>query len=333
MNLSLKNGLPWCNMIFFYLLMGIPLYAQISPSKASDIPVDLNTTADTAFEISRINGNEGAFTLVFKNKRTGEVRTRITSEELMQNNPFYALDYPILSTSPNGERIYDLRRLSRNKRINLLSQIKLNPEFQGSEINDLLPNYASVEKVFASIKNKNMVIVNYIIEFYFSDPDRNNTDTADQISLGGMREVVLLNALGQEMRRWRLKVIGGVYVSSDGRYLLSKESFSGGEGSFGWNSDLVLIDLAQKKAVLTLDLIKGSALMGCLECYYEHDKFYMNFEDGFNIFSLVIDPYLKKYYIKKYLHNEGFSEDDYYRIKINIKKINLNLGDYKVFEF
>jgi hypothetical protein len=59
----------------------------------------------------------------------------------------------------------------------------------------------------------------------------------------------------------------------------------------------------------------------------------MNFEDAFNIYSLVIDPYLKKYYIKKYLHNEGFSKDDYYRIKINIKKINLNLADYKAFEF
>jgi hypothetical protein len=33
------------------------------------------------------------------------------------------------------------------------------------------------------------------------------------------------------------------------------------------------------------------------------------------------------------LHDEGFNEDDYYRIKINIKKINLNLTDYRAFEF
>ncbi|MBU6340797.1 MAG: hypothetical protein KGS48_04825 [Bacteroidetes bacterium] len=327
MNLSFKNGLPWCNLIFFYLLMGIPLYAQISPSKASDIPVDLNTTADTAYEISRIQGKEYAFTLVFKNKRTGEIRTRITSEELMKNNPFYALDYPILSTKPNGERIYDLRGLSRNKRINILSQFKLNPEFNGYEIDSILPNYASVEKVLARNKNKNTVIVNYYLEFYYYDP------SIAQIPLGAMKEIVLYNCIGQESYRLRKNSYGDDYPSFDGRFVLIKEFFPGGEGSFGWNGDLVLFDLSKKKALLILDLIKGSGLMDCLKCYYQNDKYYMNFEDGSNIISLVVDPYLNKYYIKKYLSGKSFSDDDYYRIKKNIKKINLNLSEYKSFEF
>ena len=99
------------------------------------------------------------------------------------------------------------------------------------------------------------------------------------------------------------------------------------------NGDLKLVDLGQKKVLLNLDLVKGDGLMDCLECYFKNSKFYMSFEDASNIISLVVDPYFNKYYIKKYLHNEGFSEDDYYRTKINIKKINLNLADYKEFEF
>lgn len=327
MNLSIKIGLPWCNMIFCYLWMGIPLYAQISPSKASDIPADLNTTADTAYEISRIQGKEYAFTLVFKNKRTGEIRTRITSEELMQNNPFYALDYPILSTKPNGERIYDLRGLSRNKRISILSQFKLNPEIQGYEIDSILPNFAQIGEISAYIE-KNIAIIKYIIEFYSLDPEN-----PYQLPLGANRVIVLINGSGQEINRWRTDCYVDVYPSFDGKFMFIKEVFPGGEGSFGWNGDLKLIDLEQKKVALVFDLVKGSGIMSCLECYFENSKFYMNFEDATNIISLIVDPYLKKYYIKKYLSSEGFSDDDYYRIKKNIKKINLNLSEYKSFEF
>lgn len=309
MNLSLKNGLPWCNMIFFYLLMGIPLYAQISPSKASDIPVDLNTTSDTAYEISRIQGKEYAFTLVFKNKRTGEIRTRITSEELMQNNPFYALDYPILSTKPNGERIYDLRGLSRNKRINILSKFKLNPEFNGYEIDSILPNFASLTKTRGYFK-KNIAIIEYYLQFYLLDPEN-----PYQLPLGAIEEIVLINALGQEINRWHTDSYVDVYPSFDGKFIFIKEVFPGGEGSFGWKGDLKLVDLEQKKVMLVLDLVKGDGLMDCLECYFENSKFYMNFENASDIISLVVDPHSNKYYIKKYLSGEGFSHDDYYRIK------------------
>jgi hypothetical protein len=270
-----------------------------------------------AYEIKKQKYKDYTYDLIFYNTQTNAILKTINSSALNNQSDFFNLSYPKISLPKSTSVVYNLTGISQQENLKILSSIKINPFYEGWEIDSIQTNYAEDKSIWAKIaKNNKFVLLYKFLSFYEDNPEDGGA-----VEIGSKGKFVVLNSIGVQIYDWEDNIAGGVNVSDDFRYILIKETYSGGEGSVGFYGDMHLIDLKEKEQLLQIDAMKGSGHPECAKCVFENDKFINIYVDGESIKAIIIDPQKKEYYYKFY--DPMPSSEEYFK---TIERLKKNLG-------
>jgi len=276
-----------------------------------------------AYEIKKQKYKDRTFDLIFYNTQTNAVLKTINSSALNNQSDFFNLSYPKISPPESSSVVYNLTGISQKEKLKILSSIKINPFYEGREIDSIQPNFAEDKPISAIIsKNNKFVLLYKVLSFYEDNP----LEDDGAVEIGSKCKLVVLNSKGIKMYDWEDNISGSTNFSDDFRYILITETYTGGEGSVGFYGDTHLIDLKKKEQLLQLDAMKGSGHPECAKCVFENDKFINIYVDGESIKAIIINPQKKEYYYKFY--DPMPSSEEYFKTIERLKK-NLDFpGDF-----